>query len=201
MNNTIVKAINTNNIYNGSAVINYFPNGSHQKYYDSLIPGNNLSGLYSNRFFSDDTIYGEVYLINGTGIQLIPSGNIYNKVTGFTHNGFYQHCIPDYTNNSLTVIKPGIYRMNFSFSTYTDTNNCELHTCAFINDQEVMSDLHTMRRIINANQSSVSSVAGFISVTGYSTIDIRTKHDTNGSVNITPIYGNFNVVYIGSLYE
>lgn len=196
--NTVSKIIEANPIYHGTPVTNALPNGNLSLNHDNLYEYTSVSGytIYNTRFL-DSNIYGQIHIHAGTGTQVIPSGaTTYTKVQNFTGNGVYRNCLPDYTNNNIVVWKPGIYRLAFNFSTYTDTNNCELQTCIFINDEEVTQDLHTLRRIINANQASVSATNGLISITGYSTIDIRTRHNLNGDVVVLPKYGCLNLVYI-----
>lgn len=51
--------------------------------------------------------------------------------------------------------------------------------------------------VLYANDTSLISIGGIINVTSANTeVDVRVAHDNGGSVNITCVHCNLNLVYI-----
>ena len=141
--------------------------------------------------------YAEIHLHDASVSQSIPAGTTYTKVTAFTDDGLSNNCTADAANDKITITKTGRYRVDGSFSSYSGTSNITLRTAIFLDGVE-QPQIHTVRKFGNATDVSTGSLSGFINVTSVPVdVDVRTRHDQAGSVNLTPVYGNLNVQYLG----
>ena len=144
-------------------------------------------------------IFADIFVEDGITAQAIPTGAIYTKLTGFTNDGIAENVTPDFANNKITLTKKGRYLVNNSFSAGSGTNNVTFKYVAFLNGVE-QDQIHAHRKYSVAGDLGSSSMCGIINVdTVPIDIDIRTRHDNAGSINLTPTYANLCVVYLGEI--
>jgi hypothetical protein len=141
--------------------------------------------------------YAEIHLDSGTTAQSIATGTGYTKLTGIVSNGEAVNATADGTNSKITVTKTGRYRVSFNMSFSSDTNNATHKFAIFWNGTE-QHQIHSQTKLTTGADSQSVSGSGIVRVTSASTdIDLRARHDQGGSVNVTPIYANITIDYIG----
>jgi hypothetical protein len=140
--------------------------------------------------------YAEIYVADGNTPQSVPTGATYTKITPFTNNGLSLNATPDHTNGKITVTKTGKYLVSFFFSSRIGTTSIDLYTAVFINGVE-MNNIHSVRFTNAANIASISAAQGFVTVSAGQDVDIRCKHSDGGSVNVTVVFGNLHLQYLG----
>lgn len=139
--------------------------------------------------------YAEIHVHDASATQTIPTGTTYTKLTCYTDNGESSNCTADAANDKITITKMGRYRVTASSST-TVSSAAIFRFAAFLGGVE-QDDIHSMRRFPN-NDISGGILQGFINVSSVPVdVDIRCRHDQGGNVDITIVYSNFNVEYIG----
>ena len=142
-------------------------------------------------------IYGGIYVTDGASAQTIATGTTYTKMTCFATNGLSSNCTSDAANDKITITKTGKYYLNWSMSASTGTNNITFSFTAFQGGTE-LAPPHSRRKISTAGDVCAFGGQGFINVTSVPVdIDLRCRHDNGASIDITPVYANLTVQYIG----
>lgn len=139
--------------------------------------------------------YGELYTNDNSIAQTIPTGTTYTKANPFLTNGASLNTTLDHAAGEITINKSGLYVINFSFSSRIATNDVNLYTAAFANNVE-LGNVHSLRAT-KASNVSVSAASGFAYLTEGQKVDVRCRHDYGSSIEVTTIYANLNVRYIG----
>jgi hypothetical protein len=141
--------------------------------------------------------YAEIHLDSGSTAQSIATGTTYAKLTGIVSNGEAANCTADGTNSKITVTKTGRYRVSFNMSMSSGTNGVTYKAAIFWNGTE-QHQVHAQTKLTNGADSQHISASGIVRVTSATTdIDLRVRHDNGGSVNLTPVYANITVDYLG----
>jgi hypothetical protein len=141
--------------------------------------------------------YAEIHIDDGSTAQSIATGTTYAKLTGIVSNGEAANCIADGTNSKITVTKTGRYRVSFNMSMTSGTNNVTYKAAIFWNGTE-QHQIHAQTKLANGADSQHISASGIVRVTSATTdTDLRVRHDNGGSVNLTPVYANITVDYLG----
>lgn len=144
-----------------------------------------------------DVGYASIYVTDGTATQSIPTGTTYTKVTAYTNNGVSANCIADVANDKITITVAGVYKVNYTASYTSGTNNVTFRGAVFVGGVE-QGNIHSGGQMGLAGAMRSTSCCGFINVTSVPTdIDVRIRHDNGGSVDITHVYANLNVEKIG----
>ena len=141
------------------------------------------------------TSFGEMYLYNGNTAQSIPLGTTYTKITPFFASGEVLNCNVDHANQQIIISRKGKYRVTGTFSSKLDSNGNTLETTLFKNGVEIPK-LHVIRKISVAGEPSTGSMTCILDCNIGDIIDIRVRHDRNGAVGLTVMYGNLNVTKI-----
>jgi hypothetical protein len=141
--------------------------------------------------------YAEIHLDSGSTAQSIATGTTYAKLTGIVSNGESANCTADGTNSKITLTKTGRYRVSFNLSMTSGTNGVTFKAAVFWNGTE-QHQIHAQTKLTTGADSQHVSGSGIVNITSATTdIDLRVRHDNGGSVNITPIYANITVDYLG----
>lgn len=142
-------------------------------------------------------IFAGIHVADGSSAQSIPNGTTYTKLTCFTENGSSSNCTADYANDKITFTKTGYYLCFFTFSGTLGTNNVVVKMSAFLNGTE-QHQVHSMVKFLAAGDHTGCVGIGSIDVTtaGWD-LDLRTRHDNGGAVNLTGVYVNMFVEYMG----
>lgn len=144
------------------------------------------------------SVYAELYAADNATAQSIPTGPAYTKINQFTAGGQTNATWMTVSTGSdnVIVIKPGRYKVEATASTKSGTANVLLKTAIFVGGVKA-ANVQAERKIINANDTSLISIGGVVNITAANTeIDVRVAHDNAGSVNITCVHCNLNLVYI-----
>lgn len=144
-------------------------------------------------------IFGGIHVHDNAVAQSVPTGATYTKITAFADNGPSSNMTPDAANDKITVTEAGYYLCNCSLNFSDGTNNVTWFAAPFIDGVEFDS-IHIVRKIGTAGDVGSASMSGILTVsTAPVDIDIRVRHDNGGSINITVVYANLSLVYIGEL--
>jgi len=145
----------------------------------------------------DNDGYAEIYVASGTSAQSIPTGATYTKLTGFDTNGLSKRCTADVANDKIVFTRTGVYLVTCSMSASSGTANTTFRFSAFLNGVE-QNKIHTKRKFTTVDDVGASSLSGLVDVTtsGWA-LDLRAAHDGGLAVNLTPVYMNLSVVYVG----
>jgi hypothetical protein len=138
----------------------------------------------------------EIYVADSAVAQSIPTGTTYTKLTSFDTNGVAVNATADQANDKITITKAGKYLVNYTSSYASGTNNVEFKTALFYDGAE-QSNCHYHTKVGVASDKVTSSFTGIITAAANKDIDVRTRHDNGGSVNITVDYANLNITYLG----
>lgn len=150
----------------------------------------NLTGLQV------DGIYGEIHVHDNAISQAIPAGATYTKLNVWSDNGLNKETIPNYTLGSIITLHPGNYKIEASLSFKSGTSNVIPSCSVFVNGVE-QDQAHFIRKISVAGDVGSASITGISNALIGQEIDIRMKHDDGSPVDITVVYGNLNVVFLG----
>ena len=143
--------------------------------------------------------FGEIYTADNTAAQTIPTGTDYTKCNAFNTAGEYRGVSLDVANNKIILPSVGYYRVGVTGSSKLGSAGITLKTALFLNGVKV-PNCQAVRKINNANDESTVSFGGVIKVeTVNSEIDVRVMHNSGGSVDLTTVYCNLNVTFIGDL--
>ncbi len=139
--------------------------------------------------------YAGIYIYSNSISQLIPNGLVYTKITQFTANDLSFNATPDFSNNKITIIEKGIYKIIGSFSISSGKNNIVINSGVFLNDIE-QPQIHLERKIAVANDIGDTGFTGFINADVGDVLDLRIIHNYGSPVDITFEYGNINIEYL-----
>ena len=105
--------------------------------------------------------------------------------------------LTDDLNQNITILYPGIYKIEGAFSFTCDTNNVESRVTPFINNNEIDS-IHFVRKIGTGGDIGSASFTGYYNISSVpSVLDVRLRHDYVSDVDFTFEYANFNIHYVG----
>jgi hypothetical protein len=143
--------------------------------------------------------FAGIYVADGVTAQSIPSGATYTKLTGLVTNGQSLNCTSDApTNHKITITKPGKYQLAWTLSMFSGTSDVTWRATIFAAGTE-QPQCHGAVRTINSGDILPCSGVGFVNVaTAPLDIDLRIRQSTAGSVNLTPVYSNINVNFVGN---
>lgn len=192
-----VNAVKTNRLYYGIA-----KGDSSYSYKDTskIVKTDSLrvtgKGLFDS-YVMQQGIYGAVNIYDNSTAQSIPTGATYTKLTCFPSIGLNSYVTCDTANDKITFTKTGKYRVSATLSFSCGTNNVEWRVAGFLNNVE-QNQLHFVRKIGTAGDVGNAGITGFINVSSAPwDLDLRARHNDGGSVNLTVVYGNLNVEYVG----
>jgi hypothetical protein len=192
----------------GCVYIGYFAGYNNSRANTLYIDNSNSTAPLLYGEFDNDTLtvndylyqkgtYAEIHVHDNEAAQTISSGASYSKLTHFADNGAASNCTADAANDQISFSKTGYYLVNGSFSFECDTNNVEWKMAAFLNGVE-QDQIHLVRKIGTAGDVGSASFTGLIDVTTAAwDLDVRGRHDNGGSVDLTVVYANLNVLYLG----
>ena len=142
--------------------------------------------------------FAGIYVSDGSTAQSIPTGTTYTKLTGFATNGENSNCTSDVANDKITITKIGRYFVSWSMSLRSGTNLVDVYVTPFLGAAE-QSSSHAGRRIGTGTDLGAMAGSGFINVTSVPVdLDLRARTGDASSVNITPVYMNLTVQYVGN---
>jgi hypothetical protein len=137
--------------------------------------------------------YAEIYVADGTTAQSISTGATYAKLTAFTTDGISNNCTAAAASDKITFTASGVYRVTFSISLTSDTNNVSWHLAPFLGGAEqAKGEVHFK----NGTGADIISGSGSLLLNVSSVpvdLDIRARHESAGSVLITPTHANLSV--------
>ncbi len=171
-----------------------------------IVIGSNATGNGSNTatiggstnkgtFFK--SVYAELYAADNITAQSVPNGATYTKINQFTTVGQTNSDFVTVStaNDNLTVLKAGRYKIEATASTKSATANIILKTAIFVNGTKA-ANIQAERRVATANDTSLISIGGIVSLSANDVVDVRVAHDFATSVNITCTHCNLNLIYI-----
>jgi hypothetical protein len=136
--------------------------------------------------------YAEIYVADGAASQSIATGATYAKLSAFTTNGESNNCTAAAASDKITITTAGTYRISFSVSLTSDTNNVYWHIAPFLNGAEqAKGEVH----LKNGTGADVISGSGTLLLNVSSVpvdLDLRARHESAGSVLIVPTHANLN---------
>lgn len=143
-----------------------------------------------------DGMYGEIHVHDNAVSQSISSGITYTKLDVWSDNGRSQGTTPDYINGEIVVDDTGDYKVEASLSFKSGTGNIIPSCSIFVNDIE-QDQAHFIRKISVSGDVGSASITGIANALSGQKIDVRMNHDNGSAVDITVVYGNLNVVFLG----
>jgi len=153
--------------------------------------------IKSTSYIMQQGIYAGIYVADASTAQSIPNGTTYTKSTAFTTNGLSSNCTSNAANDKIVIAKTGKYMVLGTSSFTSGTNNVVWKSAAFLNGVE-QSNIHWARKVGTGADVGSASFMGIINVTSVPVdLDVRFRHDQAGAVDITIVYANFTVNYIG----
>lgn len=171
-----------------------------------IVIGANATGNGSNTATIGDntnkgtffkSVYAELYAADNITAQSVPNGATYTKINQFTTVGQTNSdfVTASTANDNLTVLKAGRYKIEATASTKSATANIILKTAIFVNGTKA-ANIQAERRVATANDTSLISIGGIVSLSANDVVDVRVAHDFATSVNITCTHCNLNLIYI-----
>lgn len=152
--------------------------------------------LYSQNYFVPCLC--SIFVNDNYTSQNIPVGDTYTKLNCWINDGANRNCIPNATNDQIIIISPGLYRIQFGASYFCDANNVTWRSAIFVNGVE-QDNIHSARKNVAGADIVATSNAGYIEViTVPVSVNLRFRHNSNSSVNITVVYGNLNIVKVAN---
>lgn len=153
--------------------------------------------INSSSYIQQQGIYAEIYVNDASTAQSIANGITYTKSTAFTSNGDSQNCTPDATNDKITITKTGRYIVSGYCSFTSGTNLVVWKSAIFMGGAE-QSKIHWSRKVGTGSDVGSASFGGIINASQVPVdIDVRFRHDQAGAVDLTVVYSNITVNYIG----
>lgn len=141
--------------------------------------------------------FGGIHVHDASAAQSIPTGTTYTKLTCFTDNNDSSNMTPDAANDKITITVAGYYAVVGAFQFQCGTNNVVWRLSPFLAGVE-QDSIHVKRKIGTAGDVGSTCMTGIIDVTSAPMdLDVRTRHDNAGSVDITVEYANLTLFYLG----
>lgn len=151
----------------------------------------------TNSYLMQQGIFAGIYVDDGSTAQSITNGTTYTKSTAFTTNGNASNCTADATNDKITITKTGKYMVMGTCSFTSGTNSVVWKCAAFLGGVE-QGNVHWARKVGTGSDVGSASFMGTINVTSVPVdLDMRFRHDQAGAINITVVYSNITVNYLG----
>ena len=148
-------------------------------------------------YLPETIAFGGIHVHDNSTPQSIPTGTTYEKVTVFTDNEPSFNVTSDAANDKITITEKGIYRVEGSFSFSSGTANVVYFGAAFLGAVK-QDNIHFNRKVSVASDVGNAGFTGFIDVeTVPVDLDFRIRHDNAGAVNVTFVYSNMNINYLG----
>lgn len=139
-----------------------------------------------------DGAYGGIHQHDNAVAQSIANGTTYVKLTEWADNDPSNDVVPDEANGQITLTTAGIYKVEAQLSMASDTGNITSFASAFLDGVE-QEQCHFTRKIGVASDVGSASFTGLVTATAGQVLDLRMRHNSAGSVDITIQYGSFNV--------
>lgn len=156
-----------------------------------------VGNIKTSTYLIQQGIYAGIYVADGSTAQSIANGTTYIKSTAFTTNGNSSNCTSDAANDKITITKTGKYMVLGTCSFTSGTNSVVWRSCAFLGGVE-QSNIHWARKVGTGSDVGSASFMGTINVASVPVdLDVRFRHDQAGAVNITIVYSNVTVNYLG----
>jgi len=153
--------------------------------------------IKSSSYLIQQGIYAGIYVDDGSTAQSIANGTTYTKSTAFTTNGNAANCTADAANDKITITKTGKYMVMGTCSFTSGTNSVVWRSAAFLGGVE-QGNIHWARKVGTGSDVGSASFMGTINVTSVPVdLDVRFRQDQAGAINITVVYSNITVNYIG----
>ena len=142
--------------------------------------------------------HAEMYVAGNATAVTVPTGSTFTKMTpaGLTV-GNCKSCTASVANSNITIVKPGVYRVDATFSSKLGTTDVIWDTAIFVNGVEA-PNLHMRRRFSTSGYTFNVVLSGFADLNPGDVLDIRSKHNNASSVSLTLEYANINIVRISS---
>jgi len=148
--------------------------------------------------------YAGIGLDDGVTAQAVANGSTPVAVTVFnTAQGFNEasnDCTSDKVNNRIAVTRTGRYKVDWSLSLSSGTNNVTIYGAVMVNSTAVASGQAATKV---ANSSDVHFLGGtaIIDISSVAGTDGHVKlafwHSHGGSVNLTPLFAGVVLVRLG----
>lgn len=153
--------------------------------------------IKATSYIMQQGIYAGIYVADASTAQSIANGVIYTKSTAFTTNGLDENCTSDAANDKITITKTGKYMVMGTCSFTSGTNSVVWYSAAFLGGTE-LANIHWARKVGTGSDLGSASFMGIINVTSVPTdLDVRFRQDQAGAINLTVVYSNLTVNYIG----
>lgn len=154
---------------------------------------------YNLGFYPRVGIFGGIHVHDNAVAQSVPTGAAYTKLTHFVDNDASNDMTPDADNDKITITTPGNYLLNCSMNFSDGTNNVTWYIAPFLDGVE-WDAIHVVRKIGTAGDVGSASMSGIITVdTVPVDLDIRGRHNNGGSIDLTMVYSNLSLVYVGEI--
>lgn len=139
--------------------------------------------------------FGEIFVDDGVTAQTVPTGTTYTLLTAFTTDGESSNMTNAAASDKITITKAGKYKVQGSFS-FSGTANSNWRIALFKGGVEE-SCIHLARKLGAGGDVGSASFSGIISAAANTDIDVRVRHDSVLSQDITVQYANLSIIYIG----
>ena len=148
-------------------------------------------------FASSEGIFGGIHVHDAAAVQAIADGVAYTKLTCYTDNGPSSNVTPDAANDKITLTVAGYYLVNCSLN-FSAGNNKTFYIAPFLGGVE-QDSIHIVRKIGTAGDVGSASFSGILTVAAVPVdLDVRARHDDVAPINLTMIYSNLSVHYVGT---
>jgi hypothetical protein len=137
--------------------------------------------------------YGEIYVDNGAATQLLTTA--YVKLAAFATNGLSNLVTTDFTNNKLTTILAGVYRIHAKFSGAVSKLNA-VYMAVFVDGTEV-NNLEAEVSTPEAGQACIVA-EGFVLIAAAKDIDMRMKYTAGDAPTVTMAHVNLSIQMVGA---
>lgn len=154
-----------------------------------LHDGNNWSNLCGT--------YGGIHAHDNATAQAIINGTAYATITALIDTHASNDVLISTSTQSIRINRGGVYRIAFSISYTTGTNNIVSKFAAFQNSTE-LDQVHTEVKTGTGADVASTGGSGFVRLSAGDIITLRARHDNISSVNYTVTYANLNVERVGN---
>jgi hypothetical protein len=141
--------------------------------------------------------YASISCLDSTNSLTLTTQNVWYQSANFTINGASNMATPDHTNDHITIVKTGVYKIDFAMAfsgTGSQVYEIEIQKN---NGATRLSEIHTERKLGTAGDIGSVSACGIVSLTAGDTIELWIRCTTGGGNSIVSRDMNINLFQIG----
>jgi len=171
----------------------------------------NHSGVHKSLEVKGDTILeGDLCFVRGGGLpyaEISAEGassthavatGVWHQVDVFNTDGLSNLCTPDHTENHITIVKAGVYKVNVSIA-FSGTGGVDWMFSLFKNNGSTeFPNVHTNRKLGSGGDIGSASMCGLVTFAVGDTVEVWGEHGAGVNKDLVMQDCNISLSMLGS---